>query len=996
MWGFIILTAFIFTVQAQTQSPSSSCAQQFDASFRKCFQNNGGYQLEIIMSLVTNGSSGPLPPNTNRQNIAQTVCGNKQKIVDCISPLPSQTPQQCQQMDVNTINSTILSTIQGIGAMCSDSSMNTVQTQTQAMKSPCVQQFDVGFRKCFEDNTGYQFEITLSVVTNGSSGPLSANIDRQSIAQAVCGNNQNIINCISALTSQTSQQCQQMDVSKINDTVFSTVQSIGATCSNTPVNAVQAQIQPPTSTCVQQFDGSFQKCLQDNSGYRLEIIISLVTNGSSEPLPTNMSRQNVMQDVCGNRQKVIDCISPLASQVPQECDRMEVGMMDATVSSMVHGLRAMCGDPIQPPVCFKNFDTGVRDCLQKMNLVPEQFFMLLANQTLPQGVNKDQVKSSVCNDQAKNTMVSCCTGVVSKLQQECTPQEQVMMGTTLQNMLGAYEGMCTGKVVQPGQCMAHFESGMEVCAQKIFNLPVQTIMMVVKKQKLPPGIDAEATKKIICGKWKNAEECGKNVIASSGCARNQLLGVEASFASIMIGIATACGDTSIPGACLLTMQHDFGSCFSKVGLDQKTYINNHTESAGALIGANKQDAEVYCGKKHDLFTCMQNVLHRCPGAEQTMAMTGFDIHAMERAVGILCNDIDEYLQGLNCFGSPTEQAMVCMNKMTSDITTLSTQQLTQKLDMNAFLSDFCSARVRHVTCDAQAWPTCDSKAVDLKNRFECQLIPTKCLKTHSSEISGICPNTEIMPVADMDQTNIPDCATNILNNLSTCFQQYNVDPNMFLINITHDRRNFLGDISKAQNLCSSKGQLFQCMRGVIAGCTGARDALAYWGHQQSALEAGVDVICNDLKTYEKSLQCFQNGSAAVQQCISTTENMMMQLTSNQNNNKMSSDKYFREFCQVRINQLSCDLNAWKTTCPQDVLGMKTEFECKLVQDQCQNLQVANIKNICNNETYAKAIRQPGSGGNSSAIQNGSIVNNASLATASPLVSVSAAIPTIRQ
>ncbi|KAK3592447.1 hypothetical protein CHS0354_001566 [Potamilus streckersoni] len=995
MWGFVFLTAFIFTVQAQTQSPLSSCVQQFDAAFRKCFKNNGGYQFEIIISLVTNGSSGSLPFNMNRQNVAQAVCGNRQNIIDCISPLISQTPQQCQQMEVSSINNTIRSTVQGIGAMCSDTSMDTVQAQSQPTKSPCVQQFDGPFRKCFEENTGYQFEIIMSVVTNGSSGPLSQNIDQQNIVQAVCGNSQNIINCIYPLPSQAPQQCQQMEVNKINNTVLSTVQSLGVMCSDTPVNTVQAQIQPPTSQCVQQFDGSFQKCFQDNSGYQLEIIISLVTNGSSGPLPPNMNRQNSTQDVCRSRQKIIDCISPLPSQVPQQCDQMEVGMMAATVSSMMQGLGVMCGDPVQPPVCLKNFDFGVRDCLQKMNLVPEQFFMFLANQTLPQGVSRDQIKSTVCNDQAKDSMISCCTGVISKLQQQCNPQEQVMVGTTLQNMIGAYEGMCTGKYLQPAQCMAHFESGMEVCAKKIFNLPVPTIMMVVRNQKLPPGIDADATKKTICGKWKKAEECGKNVIANSGCARNQLLGVEASFASIMIGIATACGDTSIPGACLLTLQHDFGACFSKVGLDQKAYINNHSESTGALIGANRQDAEVYCSKKHDLFTCMQDFLHKCPGAEQTMSMTGFDIHAMERAVGILCNDIDAYLQGIKCFGKPTEQALVCMNKMASDITTLSTQQLTQKLDMDTFLSDFCSTRVRHVTCDAQAWPTCDPKAVDLKNRFECQLIPTKCLKTHNNEITGICPNTETMPVADIDQKNISDCATNILSSLSSCFQQYQVNPDMFLINITHDRRNFLGDFGKAQNLCSTKGQLFQCMRGVISGCTGARDALAYWGHQQSALEAGVDVICNDLNTYGKSLQCFQNGNVAIQQCVSTTENKMIQLRSNQTNNKLSSDKYFREFCQLRINQLSCDLSAWKATCPQDVMGMKTEFECKLIQDQCRNLQVASIQNICNDETYAKALRQPASGGRSNAIMSDVSSNNSTMATTGPLVNVAGAIPSFK-
>lgn len=36
---------------------------------------------------------------------------------------------------------------------------------------------------------------------------------------------------------------------------------------------------------------------------------------------------------------------------------------------------------------------------------------------------------------------------------------------------------------------------------------------------------------------------------------------------------------------------------------------------------------------------MTKVIHQCPGAEQTMSMTGFDLAAMERAVGMLCDDI---------------------------------------------------------------------------------------------------------------------------------------------------------------------------------------------------------------------------------------------------------------------------------------------------------------------------------------------------------------------
>ncbi|KAL3861978.1 hypothetical protein ACJMK2_007984 [Sinanodonta woodiana] len=571
------------------------------------------------------------------------------------------------------------------------------------------------------------------------------------------------------------------------------------------------------------------------------------------------------------------------------------------------------------------------------------------------------------SEQTKNYLITCATGVVNQLQNQCNPQEQNIVSTSLQNMLGVYDGMCTEKATQPTQCTSQFESGMDVCAQRTFNMPMQTVMMVVNSQQAPAGIDANTAKKSICAKWKNIEECGKNAVANSGCPRNQLLRLEAAFASIMIRIATACGDTSsFPGACLLNLEKDFMTCYKKVGLDPSIYINNRTEAAGALIGTSNQEANVFCGKKQDLFTCMDNFLKQCAGAEQTMSLTGFDIHAMERAVGILCNNIDGYLQGLKCFTTPTEEAKLCVNTMAKDITSLSTQQLTQKFDMNQFMVEFCNIRVRHVTCDAKAWPTCAPAEVTLKNQFECQLIPTRCLQTHISEIATIC-NTDSLPPDVINPNNIPACAMSLQTNIKSCFQQYQVDPNIFLINITHDRRNFLGDIGQATNLCSSRGKLFQCMSGLISGCSGAREALAYWGHQQSALQEAVDVICNDLNLYGKGLLCFQNGNVPVQQCVSTTVSKMNQLTNKQITNNLTSDKYFREFCQLRIDHLACDLNAWKPTCSQDVIGMKTEFECKLIQDQCWNLQVANIRDICNDQTYARNLRQSGNGGKSGAV-----------------------------
>lgn len=86
---------------------------------------------------------------------------------------------------------------------------------------------------------------------------------------------------------------------------------------------------------------------------------------------------------------------------------------------------------------------------------------------------------------------------------------------------------------------------------------------------------------------------------------------------------------------------------------------------------------------------MKRVMHQCPGAEETMTLTGFDLTAMERAVSILCADIPDYLAGIECFEVPSKEAKSCMAAMGRSITTLSAKQMTNGLSMDTFFTDFC-------------------------------------------------------------------------------------------------------------------------------------------------------------------------------------------------------------------------------------------------------------------------------------------------------------------
>ena len=96
---------------------------------------------------------------------------------------------------------------------------------------------------------------------------------------------------------------------------------------------------------------------------------------------------------------------------------------------------------------------------------------------------------------------------------------------------------------------------------------------------------------------------------------------------------------------------------------------------------------------------------------------------------------------------------------------------------------------------------------------------------------------------------------------------------------------------------------------------------------------------------------------------------------------------------VRMEHLKCDLDAVRGSCSKGVMGLKTEFECKLIQDRCQGLQRSAYNSICNTNSYAKSDRptnrNPQNGGNAGNTQTvqGRPGNGAGVTTVSAFVSI---------
>eukprot|EP00105_Crassostrea_gigas_P024248 XP_011444436.1 PREDICTED: uncharacterized protein LOC105340196 isoform X1 [Crassostrea gigas] len=748
------------------------------------------------------------------------------------------------------------------------------------------------------------------------------------------------------------------------------------------------------SPCLQMFDQNFRKCFKDNGNFELEVIFSLVTNGSSGPLPQGTSRQQLMPVVCGNREKVDACVKPIIQSIQVQCSDRENMMMDSTIQSTGRAIAVMCGVTPEMPPCLKRFDDNFKSCMTQQKINHDNYFKLLANQTEGTGMTFPQLRDSTCNKPTQQVIVGCASGGLQSLANECTKQEQFMVGQTLQNMMASYQAVCTGQpLVGPGRapsaCLQKFEEELNQCSIDTMGAPLNDIMILLTRGQVPEGQDIQKLNKTICDNFHSFEECGKNVVIKNQCKGKDLLISEGTFANVIITVGAYCHDTTVPGACMLTLQQQFTKCFGQVGLDPAVYFSNITAHKGAILGTNKAMADKYCSKKSELYTCMKKVMHQCPGAEQTMAMTGFDLVSMERAVSILCDDIPEYLAGIDCFAKPSDKARVCIANMGRDITQMSANQMAKGISLDGFLNEFCKIRVDHVTCDSQAWPTCDPRAIALKTKFECHLLPVRCHDVNEDEISKVCPaDSRVKPHTCVDDVKV---------NIGNCLAPYNIDPETFIVNVTHDRSNMIGSRSQAQNFCQNRQSVFKCLRDTLDRCAGASELLAYWGHQQDLLEDALDLLCQNMDGYEKLSTCASGATSQINQCQKNSEMKMGDLT-NLTPNSQTSSSYYTQFCSVRLEQLQCDLKAVKSSCDAASVGLKTEFECNLIQDRCQGLKRADFNRICNVNNYARSNRVRNNGGspqntitnNKPNVQGGQEGNN----SAGGLFNISATLVTI--
>ncbi|XP_060578882.1 uncharacterized protein LOC132735878 [Ruditapes philippinarum] len=126
------------------QQSQISCAQAGRAAVSQCFQQNGGFQMVTVIALLSNGTQGQLPPNSDQ--IKQNLCQSHQQIVACVfsgikrfnGTQQCNTPAAFTRLEQETVG-----LLNGVQQMCGKGLMPKV--------TPCMQRLNFDMMQCYKE-----------------------------------------------------------------------------------------------------------------------------------------------------------------------------------------------------------------------------------------------------------------------------------------------------------------------------------------------------------------------------------------------------------------------------------------------------------------------------------------------------------------------------------------------------------------------------------------------------------------------------------------------------------------------------------------------------------------------------------------------------------------------------------------------------------------------------------------------------------------------------
>ncbi|KAK3577919.1 hypothetical protein CHS0354_015469 [Potamilus streckersoni] len=119
---FLVLSASLVCSQvppAQNGQGQNACAQAGRNAVSRCFQSNGGFQMQNVIAVLSNGSQGSLPPNSDQ--VRKGICQGQSPIISCVftSVNSLRTSDQCpSRNDFIRLEQETVGLITGLQTMC--------------------------------------------------------------------------------------------------------------------------------------------------------------------------------------------------------------------------------------------------------------------------------------------------------------------------------------------------------------------------------------------------------------------------------------------------------------------------------------------------------------------------------------------------------------------------------------------------------------------------------------------------------------------------------------------------------------------------------------------------------------------------------------------------------------------------------------------------------------------------------------------------------------
>ncbi|KAL4220840.1 hypothetical protein ACF0H5_019108 [Mactra antiquata] len=210
---------------------------------------------------------------------------------------------------------------------------------------------------------------------------------------------------------------------------------------------------------------------------------------------------------------------------------------------------------------------------------------------------------------------------------------------------------------------------------------------------------------------------------------------------------------------------------------------------------------------------------------------------------------------------------------------------------------------------------------------------------------------------------VTPCMQRLNYDMMKCYEEAGLNADLFSPRGSRMEGAIIGDNREvARMFCSKKGALYSCQNRVLKECPGARRLQELSGNDQKSMQSGTNVLCKDVDVYVKGLVCFQSPTKKVEDCAASLIQQMTEVTMKQIRDNLDKDAFFREYCRVRIENLKCDSEAWSDSCERVAVGLKTEYQCNLLPEQCKtDPEISDLyRSACAENLFARGLRVTGS------------------------------------